>query len=46
MPLPDYQGNSIVNLMASIEIALGGEHDYAPLKNLDIERLAAALSDR
>ena len=42
MPLPDYHGNSIVNLMASIEIALGGRHDYAPLNNLDIERLSAA----
>lgn len=42
MPRPDYQGNSIVNLMASIEIALGGEHDYEPLKNLDIARLTAA----
>ncbi len=42
MPLPDYHGNSIVNLMASIEIALGGQHDYAPLAHLDIERLAGA----
>ena len=42
MPLPDYHGNSIVNLMASIEIALGGRNQYAPLAGLEIEQLAAA----
>ncbi|MDH3451764.1 MAG: alkaline phosphatase family protein, partial [Gammaproteobacteria bacterium] len=42
MPLPDYHGNSIVNLMASVETALGGQHDYAPLVDLEIEQLAAA----
>lgn len=42
MPIPDYHGNSIVNLMASMEHALGGRNDYAPLAGLDSERLAAA----
>ncbi|MDH3712441.1 MAG: alkaline phosphatase family protein, partial [Gammaproteobacteria bacterium] len=42
MPLPDYHGNNIVNLMASIETALGGRSDYVPLAALDIEQLAAA----
>jgi hypothetical protein len=42
MPLPDYHGNSIVNLMASIETALGGRNDYVPLATLDLEQLAAA----
>lgn len=31
MDLPDYHGGSIVNLMASLQVGLGGEqHDYAP----------------
>ena len=42
MPLPDYHGNSIVNLMASIEIALGGDNEYVPLAGLEIEQLSAA----
>lgn len=42
MQIPDYHGNSIVNLMASIEVSLGGSNAYAPLANLEIERLAAA----
>lgn len=42
MPIPDYHGNSIVNLMASIETALGGSHAYAPLATLETGRLAAA----
>ena len=42
MPLPDYHGNSIVNLMASIEIALGSDNEYVPLAGLEIEQLTAA----
>jgi len=42
MSLPDYHGNSIVNLMASIEIALGGDNEYVPLAGLEIEQLTAA----
>ncbi len=35
MELPDYQGGSLVNLMASLQMGLGGEqHDYAPLRQL------------
>jgi hypothetical protein len=38
MNLPDYRGGSIVNLMASLQVGLGGEsHDYAPLKLLSPE---------
>jgi hypothetical protein len=35
MDLPDYHGGSIVNLMASLQMGLGGEaHDYPPLRQL------------
>jgi hypothetical protein len=35
MDLPDYQGGSIVNLMASLQMGLGGDvHDYLPLRQL------------
>ncbi len=41
MPLPDYQGHSIVNLMASLQAGLGGAaHDYASLTRLPPERVA------
>lgn len=39
MPLPDYRGASLVNLMASIVRGLGGESPYAPLELLAPERL-------
>ena len=40
MQLPDYQGGSIVNLMASLQAGLGGgEHDYAPLRLLSPDRV-------
>lgn len=40
MQLPDYQGASIVNLMASLQIGLdGGDHDYAPLTLLSTDRV-------
>jgi len=40
MRLPDYQGGSIVNLMASLQSGLGGaEHDYAPLRLLSPDRV-------
>ncbi len=40
MVLPDYQGGSIVNLMASIQAGLGGvSHDYPPLRLLAPERV-------
>ena len=36
LTLPDYAGGSIVNLMASIAVALGAKHwPYAPLRLLD-----------
>lgn len=39
---PDYHGGSIVNLMASIVLALGGEESrYPPLRMLDPARLAS-----
>ena len=42
MQLPDYQGGSIVNLMASLQSGLGGlAHDYAPLSLLPPERVRA-----
>lgn len=31
---PDFQGGSIANLMASLTVGLGGEHDYPELNNL------------
>lgn len=34
MMRPDYDGGSIVNLMASIVMARGGASDYSPLRNL------------
>jgi hypothetical protein len=35
MDLPDYSGGSIVNLMASLQVGLGGEkHAYPPLSQL------------
>ena len=40
MQLPDYQGRSIVNLMASLEAGLDGyEHHYPPLNLLPPERV-------
>jgi hypothetical protein len=40
MPQADYQGGSIVNLMASLTLGLGGApHGYAPLRVLKPERL-------
>jgi len=35
MPLPDYHGGSIVNLMGTIAVACGGASPYAPLRGLD-----------
>ena len=35
--LPDYQGGSLVNLMASIMRSRGGEAFHAPLRNLAID---------
>ena len=40
MILPDYNGNSIVNLMSSILKATNAESHYNPLKNLDIQKLS------
>ncbi len=40
MPMPDYAGGSIVNLMASIIRALGGATDYPNLHLLPPEQLA------
>jgi len=40
MPMPDYEGGSIVNLMASIIHALGGVPDYPPLRLLPPAQLA------
>jgi hypothetical protein len=40
MPKPDYQGGSIVNLMASLRLALGDPvNSYAPLNVLDLATL-------
>lgn len=40
MPLPDYQGTSIVNLMSSLGQALGGEvNDYPVLASLPPEEM-------
>ena len=41
MPLPDYHGGSIVNLMGTIAAACGGASPYAPLRGLDPAQLAA-----
>ena len=42
MQLPDYQGRSIVNLMASLQAGLrGGAHAYPPLAALPPDRVAA-----
>lgn len=42
MQLPDYQGRSIVNLMASLQAGLGGaDHAYAPLALLPPDRVRA-----
>lgn len=41
MPLPDYHGGSIVNLMSTLATACGGAGAYAPLHGLDAARLAA-----
>lgn len=42
MQLPDYQGGSIVNLMASLQAGLGGsEHAYAPLTLLPVDSVRA-----
>lgn len=35
--MPDYRGNGIVNLMASLIKGYGGEHRYAPLNSLSPE---------
>ncbi len=41
MPLPDYERGSIVNLMSSIQTALGaGSGSYAPLPQLPAHRLS------
>lgn len=41
MALPDYQGGSIVNLMASLQTGLGGSaHAYPPLRLLDPQQVA------
>lgn len=41
MHLPDYHGGSIVNLMASLQMGLGGDvHDYLPLQQLSAERVS------
>jgi predicted AlkP superfamily pyrophosphatase or phosphodiesterase len=42
--LPDYQGGSIVNLMASIASALGGTPPYAPLTALAPATLSGAAN--
>ena len=40
MPIPDYQGNSIVNLMSSLSSAMGGAvNDYPELQALPSEQL-------
>jgi hypothetical protein len=39
---PDYAGGSIVNLMASIEVALSGRSAYPPLRDLVPAEIAAA----
>ncbi len=43
MPLPDYQGGSIVNLMTSLITGLGGETSYyPPLRRLEPSRLQSS----
>lgn len=42
LTLPDYHGGSLVNLMSSIAIALGGSSAYPPLTALPPEALADA----
>lgn len=42
MVLPDYQGGSILNLMASIESACGGNPPYLPLRALPPDEIAGA----
>ncbi|MFP4657047.1 MAG: alkaline phosphatase family protein [Candidatus Woesearchaeota archaeon] len=37
---PDYEGNSIINLMSSIKRSLGGNHKYPELSSLGSEELA------
>lgn len=44
MILPDYRGNSIVNLMATIEAACGGSPLYPPLRGLPPADLAGATN--
>lgn len=40
MQLPDYQGGSIVNLMASLQVGLGGaDHAYAHLSLLPADEI-------
>ena len=42
MDLPDYHGGSIVNLMATLQMGLGGErHAYAPLRQLSPDAVGA-----
>ena len=42
--LPDFQGGSILNLMASVSAALGGTPRYATAPVLDAERLPARIA--
>ncbi|MEA3275763.1 MAG: alkaline phosphatase family protein [Pseudomonadota bacterium] len=44
MPVPDFQGGSIVNLMSSIIRARGGESDYPPLRLLPPEEIAGVTN--
>ena len=37
--LPDYKGNSIINLMSSISNSFGKKHDYSQLKTLNSDEL-------
>lgn len=39
---PDYQGGSIVNLMASVVAAFGGRTEYLPARDLGVAEVAAA----
>ncbi len=42
MQLPNYKDGSIVNLMSSIALALGGKTRYKQLKGLDVGKLSKA----
>jgi len=41
---PDYDGGSIVNLMASVVAGFGAKREYAPLRDLAPEEIASARS--